>query len=132
MSEEDLSNGAVRATDAIGIDYRLELDKQKLKHRRAIFYVLLVCGVALVACFIAFGAFVVSAILASKLDALSWPLFAMGSVTLLSGVTLLFSIARFTYRHEGIDDGKADAFPPAEAIGKVVELVRLAAGKGQD
>lgn len=119
--------------DTTKMDYRLALDKQRLRHRSVAFYVLLVCGIILIASFLNFERHVVDALSDSNKTAVfSWPLFALGSVTLLSGVTLLFGIARFTYRQEGIGDGEADTFPPAEAIGKVVELVRMATGKGQD
>lgn len=133
---DDLSAGNLREDEATSMNYRLALDKQKLRHRAGIFWVSTMCGVALIVCFLYFAYHVIHAIKATPpITDLPWPFVAFGSVTLIAGSTLLFGIARFAYRQDNDTDSKGaetESFPPAEVLKQLTELVQAMAGKGAD
>lgn len=133
---DDLSAGNLREDEATSTNYRLALDKQKLRHRAGIFWASMTCGVALIVSFLYFACNVIRAMKAAPpLTDLPWPFVAFGSVTLIAGSTLLFGIARFAYRQDNDTESKGaetESFPPAVVLKQLTELVQAVTGKSAD
>lgn len=176
--QDDLSAGTLQKQEVDSTNYRLQLDHQKLGHRKWAFWVSLGCGIFLILCFIIFEFRIlcivektnqhlrsptieVSAIpnlaekttTPSKPEAIStsepapskqgnyelltigWPLFALSSITLIAGSTLLIGIVRFTYLQEADKEknkSESNGYPPLDFIKQLAELFKSMQGKDGD
>ncbi len=64
---------------------------------------------------------------------IGWPIFALGSITLIAATTLLLGLARVTYRQENDNKESTDAvLPQIELVKQLLELLKPLLGKGGD
>lgn len=122
----DLSAGTLTDTERKSDDVRLQMFEQRLEQRRWIFCIGASVACMLVLFFLYFAFNTIRLIEMGHAKDVAWQIVAIGSVTLLSSITMLISLARFAYGQQS--DKQADdddlKLPQLEAIKSVVEITK--------
>lgn len=94
---EDLSQAGISISEKKDVNFRILLTKQRFDQREWIFVVgLLVFG--LLTCVFLFLAYTLLCLVwVGKSNVLGWPLVALSSITMISAITILVSLARSVY-----------------------------------
>ena len=128
---DDLSEGAPTEGERKKDDAMLRLLNQRFEQRRLIFCVGRTIAVCLVIFFLYFAWTIILLLETGTIHIVAWPLVAIGSITVLSALTLLISLARLSYLEQASksDDGGSEV-PPVELLQKVLDIVKAAGPDG--
>ena len=122
----DLSLGPAPESERESDDARLRMVNQQISQKKWIFWIGALAACSLAVFFMCLAWQVIHIIKAGLSNQTAWPMVAIGSITLLSVVTILISLARFAYGQQS--DKQADdddlKLPQLEAIKSVVEITK--------
>lgn len=128
---DDLSEGVPTEGERKKDDAMLRLLNQRFEQRRLIFCVGSTIAVCLVIFFLYFAWTIIRLLETGTIHIVEWPLVAIGSITVLSALTLLISLARLSYLEQASksDDSGSEA-QPVELLQKVLDIVKAAGPDG--
>jgi len=122
----DLSLGPASESERESDDARLRMVNQQIAQKKWIFWIGALAACSLAIFFMCLAWQVIYIIKAGLSNQTAWPMVAIGSITLLSAVTILISLARFAYGQQA--DKQADdddlKLPQLEAIKSIVEITK--------